>query len=151
MRSHWKLVTCSATLAAVFLASTHLTAQTFRIATYNVENYLDQPTETRPHPKSAEAKAEIREGIRALKPDVLALQEMGSPSALQELRNSLKAEGLDFPFWEHVTGFDTNIHVAVLSKFPFAARRPQTNDNFLLIGRRFRVSRAFAEVDIQVN
>ena len=58
-------------------------AETLRIATYNLENYLDQPTASRPHPKSAEAKAKIREGIRALKPDVLALQEMGSPSALQ--------------------------------------------------------------------
>jgi endonuclease/exonuclease/phosphatase family metal-dependent hydrolase len=126
-------------------------AETIRIATYNLENYLDQPTASRPHPKSAEAKTKIREGIGALKPDVLALQEMGSQSALQELRASLKTDGLDFPFWEHVTGFDTNIHVAVLSRFPFIARRPQTNDNFLLSGRRFRVSRGFAEVDIKVN
>src|SRR5262249_35214973 len=31
------------------------------------------------------------------------------------------------------------------------ARRPHTNDSFLLFGRRFRVSRGFADVDIQVN
>ena len=128
-----------------------LHADTFRVATYNVENYLDQPTETRPHPKSTEAKAKIREGIRALKPDVLALEEMGTTNALLELRASLKAEGLNFPFWEHVSGHDTNIHVAVLSKFPFTARRPHTNDQFLLGGRRLRVSRGFAEVDIKVN
>lgn len=126
-------------------------AGTIRIATYNVENYLDQPTASRPHPKSAEARAKIRESIHAAKLDVLALQEIGSPSALQELRTSLKAEGLDFPYWEYVTGFDTNIHVAVLSKFQFTAYRPQTNDNFLLSGRRFRVSRGLAEVDIKVN
>ena len=138
-------------LAALLSCFSLNAAETIRIATYNVENYLDQPTASRPHPKTAEAKAKIREGIRTLKPDVLALQEMGNPSALQELRASLKADGLDFPYWEHVTGFDTNIHVAVLSKFPFAARRPQTNDNFLLSGRRFRVSRGFAEVDIKVN
>jgi endonuclease/exonuclease/phosphatase family metal-dependent hydrolase len=41
--------------------------------------------------------------------------------------------------------------VALLSKFPFTARRPHTNDDFLLNGRRFRVSRGFAEVDIRVN
>jgi endonuclease/exonuclease/phosphatase family metal-dependent hydrolase len=125
--------------------------ETIRVATYNVENYLDQPTESRPRPKSAEAKAKVRENIRALKPDVIALQEMGSPSALLELRTSLKADGLDFPYWEHVTGFDTNIHVAVLSRFPFTARRPHTNDVFLLSGRRFRVSRGIAEVDIKVG
>ena len=61
------------------------------------------------------------------------------------------AGGLDLPHWEHVAGWDTNIFVAVLSRFPFAARRSHTNENFLLHGRRFHVSRGFAEVDIQVN
>jgi endonuclease/exonuclease/phosphatase family metal-dependent hydrolase len=120
------------------------------VATYNVESYLDQPTETRPRVKSAEAKAKIRESIESIKPDVLALEEMGTTNALLELRASLKADGLDFPFWEHVSGADTNIHVAVLSRFPIAARRPHTNDLFLLDGRQFRVERGFAEVDIQV-
>jgi len=130
------------------LAVTH--AETFRVAEYNVENYLDQPTETR-HAKSAESRAKIRESIRALNPDVIALEEMGSTNALLELRVSLKAEGLNFPYWEHVSGFDTNIHVAILSRFPIIARRSHTNENYLLTGRRFSVSRGFAEVDIQVN
>lgn len=126
-------------------------AETFRIATYNVENYLDQPTETRRQIKSPAARAKVRESIRAMKPDVLALQEMGRESALLELRDALKAEGLEFPHWEHVKGFDTNIHVAVLSRFPIVARRSHTNANFLLAGRRFFVSRGFAELDIRVN
>jgi endonuclease/exonuclease/phosphatase family metal-dependent hydrolase len=130
-----------------FLAGLH--AGTFRVATYNVENYLDQPTESRPHLKSAEARAKVRESIRALNPDVLALEEIGSVSALLELRDSLKAEGLDCPYWEHVSGWDTNIHVAVLSRLPIIARRPHTNDTFLLDGRQFHVSRGFAEVDIR--
>ncbi len=125
-------------------------APRFRVATYNVENYLDQAIGTRPA-KSAEAKAKIREGLRALNADVVALQEMGATNAFLELRASLQAEGLDYPHWEHVTGFDTNIHVAVLSKFPITARRPHTNDSYLLLGRRFWVSRGFAEVDIKVS
>ena len=124
-------------------------AETFRVATYNVENYLDQPTESRPHPKSARARAKVCESICALNPDVIALEEMGSTNALMELRGSLKARGLDFPYWEHVQGWDTNIHVAVLSRLPIVACRPHTNDNFLLDGRRFPVSRGFAEVDIR--
>ena len=76
---------------------------------------------------------------------------MGTTNALLELRASLKAEGMDFPYWEQVNGFDTNIHVAVLSKFPITARRSHTNENFLLAGRRFSVSRGFSEVDIQVS
>lgn len=122
----------------------------FNVATYNVENYLDAPAGTRPM-KSAEARAKIRESIRALKADVIALQEVGALSALQELRAALKSEGVDYPQWDWVTGFDTNIHVAVLSKFPIIQRRPHTNENFLLQGRRLHVSRGFSEIDIQVN
>jgi endonuclease/exonuclease/phosphatase family metal-dependent hydrolase len=126
-------------------------AETFRVAAYNVENYLDQPTESRHFAKSTEAKAKVRESIEAMKPDVIAFEEMGTTNALLELRQSLKADGLNFPFWEHVSGADTNIHVAVLSKFPIVARHPHTNDEFLLDGRRFRVERGFAEVDIQAT
>lgn len=137
---------------AALLASgaSGLAAQTFRVATYNVENYIDAPAGTRPL-KTAKGRAKIRESLRALNADVVAFQEMGSTNALLELRASLQAEGLDYPHWEHVSGWDTNIHVAILSKFPFSARRPHTNESFLLFGRRFRVSRGFAEVDIRVN
>ena len=98
--------------------------------------------------KSAEAKAKIRESIKAMNPDVIALEEMGATNSLLELRASLKADGLDFPFWEHLQSFDTNIHVAVLSKLPIIGRHPHTNDFFLLDGRRLQVKRGFAEVDI---
>lgn len=136
-------------LGFALLCSGAFAADTFRVATYNVENYLDQPTATRPHVKSAEAKAKIRESICALNPDVLALEEMGGTNALLELRAALKADGQDFPFWEHVPSYDTNIHVCVLSKLPIVARRPHTNEFFLLDSRRFRVKRGFLEVDIQ--
>jgi endonuclease/exonuclease/phosphatase family metal-dependent hydrolase len=149
MESNRRSLTIAAAFTLIFVA-TLSSAETFRVAAYNVENYLDQPGGTRPL-KSDAAKAKIRESIRALKPDVISFEEMGGLSAFQELRSSLKTEGLDFPYWEHVTGYDTNIHVALLSKFPIVARRAHTNDNFLLSGRRFRVSRGFVEVDIKVN
>jgi endonuclease/exonuclease/phosphatase family metal-dependent hydrolase len=137
-------------LATLTAAAPRAAAETFRVATYNVENYLDAATETR-HVKPAEARAKVRESILALKPDILALEEMGSTNALLELRGSLQTGGLDLPFWEHVTAADTNIHVALLSKFPIGARRSITNASFLLNGHRFAVERGFAEVDVQVN
>ncbi|HEU6449004.1 MAG TPA: endonuclease/exonuclease/phosphatase family protein [Verrucomicrobiae bacterium] len=124
-------------------------AGAFRIATYNAENYLDTPTETRHFTKSAKAKAKVCESISAINPDVLAVQEMGTTNALMELRAALKSEGQYFPFWEFVEGADTNIHVAILSKFPIISRHPHTDDEFLLDGKRFRVSRGFVEVEIQ--
>lgn len=125
-------------------------AAEIRIATYNVENYIDHTASAR-QLKSAESKAKVRESIRALKADVIALQEMGLESALQELRSSLKAEGLNYPYWKHVRGYDTNIFVAVLSKYPFTAERPHTNASYLVNGRRLQMSRGIAEVDIKVN
>jgi len=125
-------------------------AETIRIATFNVENYLDRPAEHRPA-KTAAGKAKVCQSILALKPDVLALQEMGATNVLLELRAALKGGGLDLPFWEHVSGYDTNLHLAILSRFPFTARQPHTNAAFLLAGRLLRVTRGFAEVEVQVN
>jgi endonuclease/exonuclease/phosphatase family metal-dependent hydrolase len=135
--------------ALLLFCGSAFAADTFSIATYNVDTYLDQPTQSRPHVKTAEAKAKVCDVICSMNPDVIALEEMGSTNALLELRSSLKARGFDFPYWEHITGEDTNIHVAVLSKFPFVARHPHTNDEFLLDSRRVRVSRGFAELEIQ--
>lgn len=125
-------------------------AEFFTVATYNLENYVDGQNQSRPT-KTDTAKAKIREGLRIMKPDVLAVQEIGALPMLQELRASLQRDGLDYPNWEFVTGFDTNICVAVLSRFPIVARRSHTNESFLLNGRRFHTSRGFAEIDVQVN
>jgi endonuclease/exonuclease/phosphatase family metal-dependent hydrolase len=133
----------------VFVAAFSHAAQTFTIATYNVDTYLDQPTQSRPHVKTADAKTKVRDVICAMNPDVIALEEMGTTNALLELRASRKDKGLDFPNWEYLQGWDTNIHVAVLSKFPIIARHPHTNDEFLLDAKRFRVSRGIAELEIQ--
>jgi endonuclease/exonuclease/phosphatase family metal-dependent hydrolase len=148
MRTGFLLRTCVfaiITIAAIRSSS----AAIFRVATYNVETYLDQATESRAHVKSAEAKAKVRESIKAMNPDVLALEEMGSTNALLELRASLQTDGVVFPYWEHIEAFDTNIHIAVLSKLPIVARRPHTNDVFVLDGRPLQVKRGFAELDIQ--
>ena len=148
MASHWRLAFFA--LASWWCSRPAPAAEIFRVATYNVESYLDQPLGGRPV-KSAEARAKVREALLAMGADVVALQEMGGTNALLELRASLAAEGLAYPYWEHVTGHDTNIHVAVLSRFPITARHPHTNDSFLFLGRRFQVARGFAEVDIQVS
>ena len=140
----------AACLLGLFAGHALEAATVFRVATYNLENYFDEPAGTRPA-KTPEARAKIRESLRALDADVVALQEIGGTNVLVELRATLKTEGLDYPFWEHVSGWDTNIHLAVLSRFPITARRPHTNESFLLFGRRFRVSRGFAEVDIKVT
>jgi endonuclease/exonuclease/phosphatase family metal-dependent hydrolase len=115
-----------------------------------VENYVEDAASHRPL-KPAAARAKVCESIVAIKPDVIALEEMGSTNALMELQGALKKSGLDLPFWDHITGNDTNIHLALLSRFPIAARHPHTNESYLLGARRFYVSRGFIEDEISVN
>jgi endonuclease/exonuclease/phosphatase family metal-dependent hydrolase len=136
--------------ACAGLGVTAEAAGTFRVGTYNVENYLDEATQTR-YAKSEESRSKVRQMIREMRADVLALQEIGSVKALEGLREGLRAEGCDFPYVAHVVGSDTNIQVGVLSKFPIIESREHTNDNFLLRGRRYRVGRGFAELRIQVG
>ena len=125
-----------------------LIAGTLTVATYNLEFYVDQPTLGN-EPKSELARSIIRQGIRTINPDVIALQEVGTTNALLELRASLKKEGLDFPHWEHVRGYDTNLHVAFLSKLPFTAMRHHMRESYLHRGRRFHVLRGFGEVEVE--
>lgn len=121
----------------------------FRVATYNVANYILQEGTGRPV-KTPESRARVCAAIHAMAPDVLVLQEMGGSAALEELRDRLKGEGLEYPWAEIVPGWDTNIQVAVLSRFPIVSRRHHTNESYLLAGRRLHVSRGIAEVDVEL-
>ena len=125
-------------------------AERFAVATYNLEGYILQPLQRR-SVKPELARARIHESIRALNADVLGLQEVGGTNALLELRSALKSDGLEYPYWELVPGFDPNIQVALLSRFPFRARHSHSQDGFLLNGRRFRLTRGIVEVDVQVR
>ncbi|MFM8360177.1 MAG: hypothetical protein ACKOET_16645, partial [Verrucomicrobiota bacterium] len=87
----------------------------FTVATYNVENYLVAAAgnrEAKPEP----ARAKVVEHLAAIRPDVLALQEIGDLPALRDLQSRLKNAGLDLPHAELVRGYDTNIFAAVLSR-----------------------------------
>jgi endonuclease/exonuclease/phosphatase family metal-dependent hydrolase len=130
--------------------TTSSTAETFRVATYNLNNYFLNAGDSRPQ-KSVDSQNKIHENIIALKPDIIAVQEMSDETGLMHLQKELKRGGLNLPYHEIITGWDTNIHVAVLSKFPITARRPHLKDSYLLNGRRFHVSRGFLEVDITIN
>ena len=146
-----RLQKCFIAAAAVILAGPLGQAQqTFRVATYNVENFILAPIQNRPLKKPF-AQAKIVESILAAKPDVIALQEMGKKTALIKLQAALKAKGLDLPHVEHLSAFDPAIHVAYLSRFPFKKITRHDNESFLLNGRRLHVSRGFAEVEIALG
>lgn len=138
----------STLVSLVWLSALLQAQETFRVATYNVENYHLRAFGNR-EAKSAESRAKVVEHLVAIRPDVVALQEMGEPAALKELQTALKKAGLNLPYSEHVTGWDTNIFVAVLSRYPAVRRNHHTNTSFLLNGRRFYTSRGIAEVEFE--
>ncbi|MCP5515652.1 MAG: endonuclease/exonuclease/phosphatase family protein [Verrucomicrobiales bacterium] len=140
-----------AALAAFLSAGPAFSADRFTVGTYNLENYLDAAVSGGRNPKPADARAKVVESILAARPDILAVEEMGRESALLELRDTLRKAGLDYAHYEYAGGWDTNIFVALLSRFPIVARRSHTNENYLLNGRRLQVSRALIEVDIAVT
>ncbi len=138
------------TLILLAIADPVSAADKFRVATYNLNNYFLTASATRPA-KAPESIAQVHTNLLALMPDILAVQEMSGSDGLRHLQGALKAAGLDLPHTELVTGGDTNIFNAVLSRFPIVARRAHTNDSYLQHGRRFRVGRGITEVDVAVN
>jgi endonuclease/exonuclease/phosphatase family metal-dependent hydrolase len=96
------------------------------IATYNLQNYTfaDRRSEEgfRPaYPKPEQEKAALRAVIRSLDADVLALQEIGGPAFLAELRRDLASEGMVYPYGEAMLAADEARGLAVLSRVPLGA------------------------------
>jgi endonuclease/exonuclease/phosphatase family metal-dependent hydrolase len=120
------------------------------MATYNVENFHIRPYGSRPV-KPVDSRSRVAEILIAIHPGVVSLQEMGEEAALDSLQSALKEGGLNLPYREHLGGSDTNIFVALLSRFPIVSRHPHTNDSFVLDGRRFHSSRSTIEVELEVS
>jgi endonuclease/exonuclease/phosphatase family metal-dependent hydrolase len=134
-----------------WLLSLSLGAETVRVATYNVENYLvmNRMVEGRwswAYPKPEKSKTALRGVITSVRPDVLALQEMGTASFLAELQRDLKRDGLDYPFAYLLEADDEVRHVAILSRFPFQEVRAHTDMDFPYLGERSRIRRGLLEV-----
>lgn len=110
-------------LVAVLVFLSALVAQALTVATYNVENYLvtDRMVDgvfRKEYPKPEAEKAALRQAIKAISPDVLAMQEMGTQPFLDELQRDLRAEGVDYPHAIVLQAADADRHVALLSRVP---------------------------------
>ncbi len=126
------------------------------VATYNVENYLvaDRVVEGvyRPaYPKPETEKTALRQAIRAMSPDILALEEMGTRPFLEELQRDLKQEGVDYPYAEVLAAADPDRHVAVLSKLPFKEVRRHAQVPIKIAGRPAAVKRGVLEVTVATS
>jgi endonuclease/exonuclease/phosphatase family metal-dependent hydrolase len=121
------------------------------VATYNVENYLvaDRMVDgvyRDAYPKPENEKTALRQVIKAMAPDILALQEMGTQPFLDELLRDLKKDGVDYPYVTLLDGPDPDRHVAVLSKVPFNDVHPHAKVPVLVMGKKDNVKRGVLEV-----
>lgn len=130
--------------------------ETVRVASYNVENYLiaNRRVEGRwlpDYPKPENEKQALRDLIREVRPDILALQEMGSPPFLSELQNDLRAEGLDYPHAYVLQGPDDTRHLALLSRLEPLAIDGHDSITFRYLGETETVKRGLLEVTFQTG
>lgn len=100
--------------------------QKLRIATYNLRNFNtgnrigDDGKFKYNAPKSEKSKRAVYSVILAVRPDMLAVQEIGGEAWLNELADALERGGLAFPHRIVLNGYDEHHKLAILSRIPFS-------------------------------
>lgn len=123
------------------------------IATYNIENYVpaNRMTEAgyrKDYPKPEAEKRALRAVIRQVGADVLVLQEMGGQAYLDELRQDLQREGVDYPYAALALAADADRHLALLSRRPLTGVKTHTDLEFAYFGAKETVKRGMLEVTV---
>jgi len=129
-------------------------ADVFTVATYNLGLYglHDRSGDgQRNEPKPPAERAAVADIIARLRPDVLALQEIGNPAALNGLLDDLRRRGLDYPHREYLRRGDSEMNLALLSRFPITASRPRLMDVYTIGGTTQSVLRGFIEADLDLG
>ena len=138
--------------AAVSIAS----AKDVVVACYNLKNYLPMTRQVggKSLPDQPKPESEIQAAVdvlREIAPDILGVVEIGDQKVLAEFQNRLAAVGLDYPFSEWVQGADEVRHIALLSRFPIAARQSRSRVPVELNGRFFEMCRGILDVTLQIT
>lgn len=141
---------------APFLCLAEEPAAPVVVANYNVENYLpaDRLVDGKwvtQAPKPEESIRAVVEVIKSVSPHIVGLTEMGDRTMVEDLRDRLKNEGLDYPHVEWVQGPDEARHLALLSRFPITARNSKTDVPFELGGKQYRMNRGILDVTVQIK
>jgi len=131
-------------------------ADTLKVATYNLRNYLatDRWVEGRylsDLPKPEIEKAALREVLRSVAPDIVILQEMGEGAHLTELQLDLKNEGLDYPYQYLAEGSDQDRHLALLSRIKPLELKTHKDLEFDYFGETIPVKRGMLEAIFEVG
>lgn len=130
-----QLIIILLSLTFIYYASS-AEAETFKVASYNLENLFDLTKDGTEYPEYIPNTASgwtkniveikitnIAKVITDLGAEVIALQEVESKGALILLRNKLKEINVDYPYLEIGNSRATSVECAVLSKFPIINKK----------------------------
>jgi len=126
----------------------------FSVATYNLQRYgLHDRTGDgqRTDPKPPAERAAVAETIARLRPDVLAIQEIGHPGMLDQLLDDLRQRGCEYPYHDYLRRGVSEMNLALLSRFPIAASRHRLMDVYTIGGTTQSVLRGFLEADLDLG
>lgn len=124
---------------------------------WNLKNYLamERRVDGEVIPDAPKPEKEIEavvEAIAEAKPDVLGVCELGDTSFLEDLRDRLAKQGLEYPHTELVTSADGwNRNLALLSRFPIVARESRDDLTYLIDQTRFPIQRGLLDVTLAIN
>lgn len=126
----------------------------FTVMTYNVNRFGladrdgdGQADDFKPEPEIAV----IAKLILQSAPDVVAVQEIGSQSALEHLRDRLGEAGLAYPHLDVLEGHTRQRHLGLMSRHPFTATAPVTNLTFSIRENTWPVQRGFQQVELAIK
>ncbi len=135
-------------------ASAAPTDAEFSVMSYNLGRYslADRDGDGQKNdPKPASEREALIRIIASTQPDILTVQEIGSPSVFEEFRYALRVAGLDYEHTEYLQRGQSEINMAVLSRFPIVSRQPHTDDTYTIGEAKIPVLRGFLDVEIEVN
>jgi len=122
--------------------------------TFNVEQYAFEDRDgggQQDDPKPDKEKDAVVAIIVQEKPDVLALQEMGSPPEFDEFRERLASAGLSYAHVEYQRRGRHENNMAILSRYPIVTRQSHMEDKYSIGEAKLNVTRGFLDVEIQVS
>ncbi len=126
----------------------------FSIMTYNLDRYgmHDRNHDGQSNnPKPGKEMDVIIAVIADAAPDILAVQEIGNPIVFDDFRARLEAAGLRYDSWEYLRRDDSEMNLAVLSRYPIVARQSKLDDEYRIGDEIVPVGAGFIDIDISIN
>jgi hypothetical protein len=139
----------SAAALAPVLADDEFSVLSFHLDAYGYQDRSGdgQATDAKP----AAAQAAVIGIIADVRPEILAVQDMGGGEVFAAFRQALADAGLAYPFAEIADESASDFHLAVLSQYPITSSQAHVAETYSVGEAQVPVQRGFLEVDISIR